>query len=130
MNKKINNYIILIACILIVVPFYKIIPISNYYINLLIYYIPVFIGYLLISLYYKLYNRNQKRLVYITICITIINMLAVFYAIYLDYNDSWQTKTMADMGAYIIPSLLWYVSYFAQRILGIILGIKLIFKKG
>lgn len=128
MSKGINNYIILLACILIVIPFNIIIRASDYYINLLIYYIPSFIGYIILLTNYKLFDYKRKKLLKIMISITIISILAIFWYEALDYNDNWKTNTMSDLGAYIIPSLLFYGSYFAQRILGIILCIGL-FKK-
>ena len=126
MNKKISNSKILIACLLIVIPFNIIIRDSNYFITSIIYYIPAFIGYILFYTQYKLYDYKQKKFLNITTCITIISLFASLWYNYLDYNSQWKTHTMSDMGAYLIPALIFYATYFSQRVLGIILGIKLL----
>ncbi len=124
MNKKINSYIVLIACILIILPFYGLNSISNTYINMLVRYAPAIIGCLLFLYCYKLYNHKQKRLVKITIIVAIINMISFFLSLYID-----------DIGYFdfnittIIICITFYISFFVQRILAIISCIKIMKNK-
>ncbi len=128
MEKKTNSLLIFIASILIIAPIYLIANIPS---DLgldrytLLYntlnHVPSIIGCLLLFTQYKLLDKRQKRLFKLTLFFVLAGTIGTLREMILDHFDSWKTNTMSDLGPYIIPSLLFYLGFFGQRIICFIL---------
>ena len=125
MKKKINNYMVLIASILVIIPLNMFIRTVDSYIDLFVYFIPAFLGYLIFFSQYNLFNDKNKKIFKILVCTTLGGLISILWTRYIDYYDSWKTNTMSDLGNYILPTIVLFLSYFAQRILCIIFVVKL-----
>lgn len=123
MNSKLNKYVIIIAVICTIIPL-NIIIIKSGFMNYLFLYVPMIIGYILYFIQYKQYSNNQKRILNIATCFSIINLLAGLW----EYSTSKiHINTFGDISLdMVIAPLLFSISYFGHRIVSLILCIKLI----
>ncbi len=129
MESKINKSIILISNICTVIPFNIIIRVSDVFINYLILFLPMIIGYILYFTQYKYLSYRYKKLLYIAILFGIINLLSGFY--YLYYNSENYSRTWNNLLTWsdILYIILFYSSYFIHRLLSLILSIKILTNK-
>ncbi len=124
--KKLYYIIIIIASLLIMIPFNLI---FTYEPEISLNWIIFFVGYLLLFTQFKKYNITLRIMLIIMVILTILGIIGICWNNILDSDSSWKTNTMADLGAYIIPWLLFYISYFVPRIMCLVFDIIFFFKQ-
>ncbi len=94
------------------------------------YFIAEVIGYILYSIYFQQYTRNQKRLLVVAIIFSCISYFTITMQWILDMNvNEWKTNTMSDMGPYIIDVVLFFSAYLGKILISLILGVSILRKK-
>ena len=94
------------------------------------YFIAEVIGYILYSIYFQQYTRNQKRLLVVAIIFSCISYFTITMQWILDMNvNEWKTNTMSDMGPYIIDVVLFFSAYLGKVLISLILGVSILRKK-
>ena len=94
------------------------------------YFIADVIGYILYSIYFQQYTRNQKRLLVVAIIFSCISYFTITMQWILDMNvNEWKTNTMSDMGPYIIDVVLFFSAYLGKILISLILGVSILRKK-
>ena len=126
MRKTLYIYIlIIIASLLIMIPFNLLFSYDPYrLINWEIY----MVGYILLFSQYNKYSDTLKKLLIIMAIISLLGLIGVQWDKSLGNNNSWKTNTMADLSSYLLPSLLFYASYFIPRILCLVFDMIFFFK--
>ena len=124
--KKLYYIIIIIASLLIMIPFNLI---FTYEPEISLNWIIFFVGYLLLFTQFKKYNKTLRIMLIIMVILTILGIIGICWNNILDNDSSWRTNTMSDLGSYIIPTLLIYGAYFIPRILCLIFDMLFFFKQ-
>lgn len=126
MDIKLNKYIIIIAAICTIIPFNLIIITFSNIMTVILLYLPVIIGYILYFIQYKKYTNKQQKLLKITVCISIIYILAGIWGYFSSQKD---INTFNDITlGMVIGMALFYITYFLTRLLSLILCINLLKK--
>lgn len=91
------------------------------------YYIAIVIGYILFFINFRNYTKKQKKILIIALIICILHFFSVGLQGILDLNiNHCNTGTMSDLGPYIISGIIFYFTYFINRILCLILGVSIL----
>lgn len=117
-----KKLLIFLAMIIIILPYNFFMPDKYGFQDFEItYYIPLIIGYILFFIFFITYTKKQKKLMIIALITCLVNVLTSLVPVDVNIIHSW-----LGILFYFINVIMFFITYFALRILCLIVGIGIL----